>query len=507
MTYPLYHEIEQERLSYPLLDNLGMSALCPVRDAEGVHSTGEHTCNPDIETLRQTLPQTEYDRAKAVSDLIGQDLVYADGWKMWDGAAYVACGEEWPRRAVAAYAEMWDRMDHTIKALITNETNSLNERQPEDFEERIESLQTFYSGGYRKMVKELKSDRGNKNVTSLMQITTQPPYRDASGMGSSLSDFLSVELTPGLVEGLLPGAGLGQMYGESYIGKTFAAVDLACSVASGRSEWLGAKINNPGAHVLYVAAEGGDPIRKMFQGWMAGHHGLDPSGRLTVRDAAAGQGFSLTDPAHYGLDDLKRDYAELGSPALIVIDPQADVTGGVDENSKALADALRPLAKWANEVGCLVLLVHHTGKDSSKGARGSSAQRAMMDAQIEFSKGNGPDSRFLRFTKVKGERLPDTPYEMEFRESGGLPYLHCVGTAKSPEEEAEAQIFLYRTQVLNAIKNGVSSARSIAEETKLPRSRVNEVVNLLVTSGQVVNEGNHTRPKLVPAEPVDQPGG
>lgn len=497
MTYLLYHELEQKRLTYPQLDALGIAALCPARDADGGHSTGEHTCNPDIETLRQTLPQTEYDRASAVSDLIGQDLVYADGWKMWDGAAYVACGEEWPRRAVAAYAEMWDRMDHTIKALITNETNSLNERQPEDFEERIESLQTFYSGGYRKMVKELKSDRGNKSVTSLMQITTQPPYRDASGMGSSLTDFLSVELTPGLVEGLLPGAGLGQMYGESYIGKTFAAVDLACSVASGRSEWLGHKINAPGRGVLYVAAEGGDPIRKMFQGWMAGHHGLDPSGRLTVRDAAAGQGFSLTDPAQYGLEDLKRDYDDLGRPSLIVIDPQADVTGGVDENSKALADALRPLAKWANEVGCFVLLVHHTGKDSSKGARGSSAQKAMMDVQIEFSKGNGPDSRYLRFTKVKGERLPEKPFEMEYRESNGLPYLHCVGTAKTVEEEAEAQIFLYRTQVLNAIKNGCTSLRSISEATKISRPKVTEAVENLKSSGTVRDDGVTGHPKLV----------
>lgn len=495
LSLQLYQRIEDTRLTYRQLDVLSDALTCSQRDTEGRHLESDHIHDPQWRAAMTALPMTEYDRALAVSQMLGSDLIYMDGWQIWDGTAYVRCGEEWPRRAVARYAEMLERTRPTIKNLKDAIVNDIKNRQLPTWGEDVEEVEDEYKG-YLKMVKELKSDRGNKNVTSLMQITTHAPYRDASGMGSTLSDFLSVEMTPALVEGLLPGAGLGQMYGESYIGKTFAAVDLACSVASGRSEWLGHKINAPGRGVLYVAAEGGDPIRKMFQGWIAGHHGLDPSGRLTVRDAAAGQGFSLTDPAQYGLDDLKRDYDDLGRPSLIVIDPQADVTGGVDENSKALADALRPLAKWANEAGCFVLLVHHAGKDASKGARGSSAQRAMMDVQIEFTKGNGPDSRVLRFTKVKGERLPDKPFELEFRQSGGLPYLHCVGTAKTAEEEAEAQIFLYRTQILNAIKNGHTSSRAIAEETKIARNRVNEIVQSLTSSGVIHNTGSGTRPRL-----------
>ncbi|OXC87812.1 hypothetical protein BMR85_028390 [Achromobacter sp. KAs 3-5] len=489
MLHKIYDDVIERRMSWSYLNSISEALTCGNREADGTHVQSDHMCSPEIGALEH-LPFTEYDRAEQLSDMLGDELIYLDGWKMWDGTEYLACGEEWPRKAVTRYAALLGTIERAVDNLY-----ELARQSAKDRDEEVDEYLTHLKDGYKRMMKEVKSDRGIKNIASLMQVTSHPPRRDAGGLGMSLAEFMAVPQTVPLVEGLLPGVGIGQMYGESYIGKTFAAVDLACSVASGRDTWLGQTINNPGRGVLYVAAEGGDPIRKMFQGWKAGHPGLEPDARIRLRDAASGHGFSLTDASVYGVEDLKRDYEAYGSPALIVIDPQADVTQGIDENSKALADALRPLQKFAHEVGCFVLLVHHTGKDASKGARGSSAQRAMMDVQIEFGKGSGKDTRLMTFQKVKGEELPDKPYQLEFRTSNGLPYLHCAGTALSPQEEAEARTFLIDAQVLKSVATEAKSARSISEELKISRAVVTDSVKRLDSESKITNTGSQSHPK------------
>lgn len=497
MIHRIFERLQKQTLSVSRQRKLYNKYVCRYREYNFTeHSSKEHDCDYTLETVGEQLPDTDLDIAREISEVLGQEMIYSDGWKIWDDGEYVPCGEEWPRRAVAWYADAVAQID--INQLIELSLPLKGNIDENEREEQRDEKFDKYAKPYYRSLNQLKSDRGNKAIMSMMQVTSYPPRKDVSGRGVALADFLTESMTPGLVEGLLPGAGLGQMYGESYIGKTFAAVDLACSVASGRSGWLGHKIVKPGSNVLYVAAEGGDPIRKMFHGWIAGHPGLTPSG-ITLRDAASGHRFSLTDPTMYGLDDLKADYEALGSPALVVIDPQADVTGGVDENSKALADALRPLGKWANEAGCFVLLVHHTGKDASKGARGSSAQKAMMDVQIEFSKGGSKDIRELKFTKVKGEKLPDSAYEYEFRQANDYPYLEFKGARKSPQEEAEALAYTQRIQVKSAISNGAQSARAITEATGLSREVVTQFVKELLENKIITNAGSPTHPRYVVA--------
>src|SRR5690606_13091125 len=72
--------------------------------------------------------------------------------------------------------------------------------------------------------------------------------------------------------------------------------------------------------------------------------------------------------------------------SLIVIDTLARSIVGVDENSaKDMGGVIKHLDQLRRATGSTILLVHHTGKDASAGARGSSALRAAMDTELEVT--------------------------------------------------------------------------------------------------------------------------
>ena len=70
--------------------------------------------------------------------------------------------------------------------------------------------------------------------------------------------------------------------------------------------------------------------------------------------------------------------------SLIVIATVARALGGLDENSAKDAGLLLAAAERLRDTfDCSVLLIHHTGKDENRGARGSSALLAGVDAAFE----------------------------------------------------------------------------------------------------------------------------
>src|SRR5258706_3804854 len=79
-------------------------------------------------------------------------------------------------------------------------------------------------------------------------------------------DLLEPDLiNRGLVKGIINVGALVAIYGEPGCGKTFLTLDLALSVADGRS-WFGHKVPKRG-RVVYVAAEAGASIRNRVGAW------------------------------------------------------------------------------------------------------------------------------------------------------------------------------------------------------------------------------------------------
>lgn len=189
-------------------------------------------------------------------------------------------------------------------------------------------------------------------------------------------DLKALPPTKERIRGLLPAQGLASIYGTSGSAKTFLALDMACAIASGHSHWFGSKVK--GAPVGYVALEGEGGIRQRVAAWELQHREQVPDrlrfvlGNFTLLDASDSQ-------------DLAAEIIQtIGSGAVVIVDTLNQSAPGADEN--ASADMSRVIANaklLAAAVDGMVILVHHAGKDVSRGMRGHSSLFAAMDAVIE----------------------------------------------------------------------------------------------------------------------------
>ena len=161
-----------------------------------------------------------------------------------------------------------------------------------------------------------------------------------------------------LVRGVLPAEGLAALYGASGSGKTFLALDLLAAVARGQS-WFGSKtVPIP---VTYVALEGETGMSQRVQAYERRH------GKLPVAVRFVAQALNLLTP-----QDIK-DLASAiklagGGDGVVCIDTLNRASAGSDENdSKDMGRIIEAAKHLQREVGGLVLLVHHIGKDASRG--------------------------------------------------------------------------------------------------------------------------------------------
>jgi hypothetical protein len=70
--------------------------------------------------------------------------------------------------------------------------------------------------------------------------------------------------------------------------------------------------------------------------------------------------------------------------SLIVVDTLAMSIGAGSENDSAdMAQFIQNIGKLKAHYNCHVMIIHHTGKDKSRGARGHTSLRAAVDTEIE----------------------------------------------------------------------------------------------------------------------------
>lgn len=199
-----------------------------------------------------------------------------------------------------------------------------------------------------------------------------------------------------IIEDLLPEAQLAVFYGPSGAGKSFVLLDLVMAITRG-VPWRGLEVKQRRA--VYIVAEGGGGFRGRVKAYGM-HWGVDldavPLGIIN-----AVPNFLL----RKDVDDLQKAIAGAEGAGLIVVDTFAKTTAGSDENSgKDMGQALDNCRRLAEETGAMVVLVHHAGKDVSRGSRGWSGIRAAADAEFEVVYIKETGARWLETTKQKDGR-------------------------------------------------------------------------------------------------------
>jgi hypothetical protein len=187
------------------------------------------------------------------------------------------------------------------------------------------------------------------------------------------------------VQNMLAPRTVGAISGAPNVGKSFGVLDLGQHVSYGR-DWFGLKVERSG--VLYAYGEGRMGIASRLRAWSLRNDVL--GGDIVVRDGIPN--FAVDTKA--AVKALKRAVkeanamlSETGTPPikLLILDTFAKATAGAEENSaKDMGPIMAALRQLADDLNICILIIHHTGKNSNLGLRGSTAILGDLDFSIEI---------------------------------------------------------------------------------------------------------------------------
>lgn len=238
------------------------------------------------------------------------------------------------------------------------------------------------------------------------------------------SDARKLQTAQYLVKGWLGSTGLSVFCGESNAGKSFFAIDLGFHVAAGEL-WYGRPVKE--GRVLLLAAEGAAGIPNRLAAIKVAKPNLFSRGKGNF-SYMTGQ-FDLRSDTHCEeICALVRDQP----PALLIIDTLAMTFGdGLENEAGDMAQYVKQVTALGAAFRCHVMLIHHPGKDATRGMRGSSVLRATIDTEIMIETHARHGIGTAKITKQReGATGLTVGFELEVVELGadedGDPITSCV---------------------------------------------------------------------------------
>lgn len=211
----------------------------------------------------------------------------------------------------------------------------------------------------------------------------------------STEELMALPPLEWLVPEAIPKEAVGMIYAPPDSFKSFLALALVMPLA----------VNHD---VVYVAGEGSRQFGKRINAWCM-LNGIDPTGhRLKVvrhmPSAARNEWQSL-------IEAIRDANAR---PVLVVIDTMMQaMTGLEDSSSKDVSTFTYQMHQFAEACGCSVLFIHHTGKDASRGARGSSALMGDIEYAMEVTAHEETRAAAISVVRQKDAERRRAPFYFE----------------------------------------------------------------------------------------------
>ena len=380
--------------------------------------------------------------------------------------------------------------------------------------------------------------RGLARAVKIVRVSDLPPKADAADVAWAADDLLGrleepqvtepathdiadrrdfelmtvrqLRATPApqwLVVDALPARGLCVLYGEPGSGKSFFVLDLVAHICRGQP-WAGRRTRK--ASVVYVSLEG--HLRDRVEAYQA-HHGLC-DGDLDGLRVIQGQPLDLlSDGAAAQLAaSIRAALGDHDGAVVVVLDTLARAMPGGNENAgEDMGAAIAACGALERELGALVILVHHAGKDLSRGARGWSGLRGAADAEILIERDG--DNRQAKLAKVKDGidgaavqfslQVVDLGPRSEVDPDAGPAERRssCVAAVTDahakPKPNAKT---LGRNQrmLLAALRNGPMTrheAHAFMEKAGVPRRSRYDAIDALLVAGLAIDSATGLRVK------------
>lgn len=207
---------------------------------------------------------------------------------------------------------------------------------------------------------------------------SEDPVGDLLATWLSSEELDSIPEPEPLIEGVFDLDSVTRVIGKSGHGKSFVMIDMACSIALGKP-WQG-RATKQGL-VVYMVAEGARGFKKRIRAWEHRHNG----GAAIPKDAL------LVIPYPVQATDAKawrllRAALHRINPAMVVLDTQARITVGANENDASeMGVFVERVEQIRRETGACAVLVHHLGHQGEHG-RGSSALIGALSTEVRVTK-------------------------------------------------------------------------------------------------------------------------
>ena len=312
------------------------------------------------------------------------------------------------------------------------------------------------------------------------------PHAKPTGMASrvlSTDELRNLPAPVWLVEHLVHRGALVNLYGPPGIGKTFLALSMVLSLAT-QVRFLGHTIPKP-TRTLYVIGEGSSGIGARVDAWQA-HHDVDESPDVLWLPEAT----QLASPT--AIDSLV-DVVQERECGAVVFDTFARCTVGVQENSSAdVGQVVANIDRLRCKTDAAVILVHHSGKDVTRGSRGSNALEGAVETELEIS-----DGRLTVRKQKNAAAEPPIAFRLQPVRDSLVPIYGDDGDNQGGTNDTALSALIELRDA--ATEEGLSSTRW-SDCAGQPDRTFHRSKKALVDAGLVINIGTARQTRWVPTE-------
>jgi hypothetical protein len=210
-----------------------------------------------------------------------------------------------------------------------------------------------------------------------------PPPKPTKHIAIEHWDSIQDEPVKWLIHSVIPVGAFTALYGPPGSFKSFIALDIAESIATGRT-WMGNEVIEQGA-VLYICGEGFGGVGARIKACKQHHQTEDGAPIYVIRHQlnlrASVEDFNALMIA------IENLVSELGiNFKMIIVDTLARAFGGGNENDSADMGAFITACGRIQQIvqDCALMILHHSGKDQSRGLRGHSSLLGAVDTELEL---------------------------------------------------------------------------------------------------------------------------
>jgi hypothetical protein len=306
----------------------------------------------------------------------------------------------------------------------------------------------------------------------------------------SLTDLMGMELPEQefIVHPWLPVQALIMFFAARGVGKTWAALELAISVACGR-DFFAWPVPKPRG-VLFIDGEMPLTSLQFRLRKLLGTTPIPPeltiiSSELLLRDNAPLNICRLEQQQR--IDDLLTEMKLAGkSPSLIILDNLSSLISGIDENSNSDLDLFNLWLVKLRSQGYAVVAVHHAGKNGDQ--RGASRKEDLLDTVVKLEKREGLNLAAtegacfeVKFSKLRGEAPKPISLVVALTTDGH-------GNHQWQYEEGQKQP-AYMKVMQGILDHKPLTQIALAKQLGCSRQHVSTMVNLAVEKGLLIKVG------------------